>query len=75
MKKEQFAAFQALLQQSKDQDVEIEQNQVYNNEHVEGALKRKWDAARQEDLGIEGEFKLELPPFYLGIFLLLFLFT
>jgi len=59
LKKEQFATFQVLLQQAKDQDVEIEQNQIYNSEHVEGALKRKWEAARQEDLVIE-EYLVEI---------------
>ena len=56
MKEEQFANFQVLLQQSKDLENEEEQNQIYNYEHVERALKEKWEVSRKEEIIIDGGF-------------------
>jgi len=53
LKEEQFANFQVLLQQSKDLENEEEQNQIYNYEHVERALKEKWEVSRKEEIIID----------------------
>ncbi|XP_076819679.1 coiled-coil domain-containing protein 83-like [Clavelina lepadiformis] len=46
LKEEQLIHIKTLLRQAKEQEHELEQREVYNSEHVEQALKEKWEAAR-----------------------------
>jgi len=49
LKKESEENFQKLLAQTKQQEREIENNQIYNSSHVEEALKSLWDATTREE--------------------------
>jgi len=49
LKKESEENFQKLLAQTKQQEKEIENNQVYNSSHVEEALKSMWDVTAREE--------------------------
>lgn len=53
LKKEHFENFQKLLQQAKDLESQVEQNQIYNSSQVEQALKEKWSLIEQEDKNVE----------------------
>jgi len=54
LRDEQFLHVKTLLRQAKEQELELEQRQVYNSEHVEQALKEKWEAARVEEEVLDG---------------------
>ena len=54
LKEEQLLHIKTLLRQAKDQEVELEQQEVFNSEHVEQALRDKWDAARYEENQLDG---------------------
>nr|CAB3228728.1 coiled-coil domain-containing protein 83-like [Phallusia mammillata] len=59
LKDEQFIHIKTLLRQAKEQEQELEQKEVYNSEHVEQALKEKWDAGRTEEESLD-ELRLKI---------------
>ena len=54
MKEEQLVHIKTLLRQAKEKDLELEQQETYNSEHVEEALRSKWDAAKTEEQDLDG---------------------